>query len=130
MSILPKLKRELRTVENDTDGTLTQAHVVALPECCPRSHNPRLGSAATIRYTPQGRSIEIGSLYAYINQYKGGLYDVEGNLVVRDMEGMIQRIAYDCAQAVGPVVVAAHLVLLPRQEMDIVARGYPEVVSA
>jgi NADPH-dependent 7-cyano-7-deazaguanine reductase QueF len=102
-----------------------EVHTLAIPPCCPVSKNPRKGMVR-IMYRPRGQVLEIASLMAYIHSFRGGLYNSAGELEVRDMEGMINRIAYDCSVALRvPVRVYAHLDVLPRQQMDIRARAYP-----
>lgn len=104
-----------------------EQHVLELPVCCPVSKNPRPGSKITIAYRVKEMVLDITPLYAYIHQFVGGLYAETGELEVRDMEGMLLRIAHDCAQVVGvPVRVTAQLKVLPKQEMKLVARGYPQ----
>lgn len=95
-------------------------HILDLPACCPVSKNPRPGSKLFIRYRPVGNVLEVGSLYAYIHQYRGGLRDEQGTLLIRDMEGMISLIARHCSEALGvPVQVRAKLAIAPKQEMRI-----------
>jgi NADPH-dependent 7-cyano-7-deazaguanine reductase QueF len=110
----------LKTLPNSTTGNMRETHILPIPPCCPVSKNPRPGSTITISYRPSGCSLEIASLYAYIHAFRGGLYDDHGQLVIRDMEGMIQRIADDCASLLGvDVEVIADLQLLPRQHMKL-----------
>jgi 7-cyano-7-deazaguanine reductase len=118
---------ELETVPNATTTCrILEQHILEIPPCCPKSKNPRPGSTITIQYRPRGYSLEIGSLIRYIHTFVGGKRDISGSLEVRDMEGMICRIAQDCACVLGvPVRVTAQLLLLPRQQMYLVARGYP-----
>lgn len=109
-----RLPETLPTVE---DGRM-EAHILDVPPCCPVSKNPRPGSKLIIRYKPAGKVLEVASLYAYLHQYKGGLRDESGNLLVRDMEGMISLIAQHCSEALGvPVRVRAMLAIAPKQEM-------------
>lgn len=97
-----------------------QTHLIELPVCCPVSKNPRSGSVLLIRYQPNGLVLEVGALYAYLYQYKGGLRDDQGNILVRDMEGMISLIAEHCSQALGvPVHVRATLMIAPKQVMKL-----------
>jgi NADPH-dependent 7-cyano-7-deazaguanine reductase QueF len=112
---------KLEAIENTTNGTIQEQHTLDLPvACCPRSKNPRPGSTITIAYTPRGRSLEVGSLYAYLHSFVGGLRDDQGELVVRDMEGMIQRIAQDSADVLSvPVTVVAKIMLAPQQLMEL-----------
>lgn len=110
--------RKLTKVANNTTGAMLEEHILDIPACCPVSKNPRPGSKLIIRYSPSGYSLEIASLIAYLHSFKGGLYDDAGQLVVRDMEGMIQCIAEDCYKLLAiPVTVEAHLQVVPRQEM-------------
>ena len=86
---------------------------VPLPQCCPVSGNPHPGSAITISYTTAGRVLDVEHLPAYLSGYVGGLVR-GGRVATRDMEGMIQRIAYECAAALGaPVTVDADLRIAP-----------------
>jgi len=111
---------ELQTIENATNGTAHLQHVLEIPPCCPVSKNPRSGSTITISYYPCGRSLEIASLYAYIHTFIGGKRDEQGELVVRDMEGMLMAIARHCAQTLGQsVTLEADLQLVPRQRMKL-----------
>lgn len=103
-----------------------EAHTLNIPPCCPVSRNPRPGSTLTICYRPVGASLEVAALYAYIHQYRGGLKDEHGAILVRNMEEMIARVASDCAQATGvPVNVCANLVIAPRQAMYLLVRAKP-----
>lgn len=112
--------RELTTIANNTAGNITETHTLALPSCCPVSKNPRPGSSISITYKPDGCSLEIASLFALIHRFRGGLHSETGELLVRDMEGMIDHIAKACAQVLGVgVVVKAYLLLLPKQEMEL-----------
>ena len=120
--------RELITLPNNTSGQrLFMQHAVEVPPCCPVSRNPRPGSTLTICYRAQEQVLEVASLYAYIHQFVGGLRDASGQIVVRDMEGMLLRVAQDCAQAIGvPVRVYANLWIAPKQRVSTIARGYPQ----
>lgn len=116
----------LQPIANATHGTMLEQHTLAVPPCCPVSKNPRPGSTVTILYRPRGCSLEVANLIAYIHSFRDGLYDEQGQFVVRDMEGMIQRIATDAAQALGVAVhVHAKLVIVPKQEVKLKVRGYP-----
>lgn len=109
-----RLPEALPTV---TDGRM-ETHILDVPPCCPVSKNPRPGSKLIIRYKPAGKVLEVGALYAYLHQYKGGLKDESGNLIVRDMEGMISLITQHCSEVLGvPVQVRANLVIAPKQFM-------------
>lgn len=124
---------ELLTQPNDNPNvSKVEVHILILPSgLCPRSKNPRSESTIKIVYRPKSSVLEIGRLYAYLEQYKGGLRDEAGNIVVRSMEGMIDRVALDCAQVLGtPVRVYAELMLAPRETMRLKARAYPQEVIA
>lgn len=119
----------LTTLPNNlTDQRLFEAHTFDLPQCCPVSKNPFPGSKITIAYRAKEMVLDVTPLYAYIHSFVGGLHNDEGELVVRDMEGMLLRIAQDCAQVVGvPVRVTAQLAILPKQHVNVIARGYPKI---
>lgn len=115
----------LPTTVTSQSGQL-EAHTLAIPPCCPVSRNPRPGSTITISYRPHGTSLEVAALYAYIDQFDGGLKDESGTVIVRNMEEMIQRIAIDCAAATGvPVGVTANLLIAPKQAMYLLVRAKP-----
>lgn len=112
--------KQLQAIENSTNGTMLEQHILDIPVCCPVSKNPRSGSTITISYYPVGQSLEVASLIALVHSFKGGLYSDEGELLVRDMEGMIQHIAEECARVLAvPVTVEADLQILPRQRMKL-----------
>lgn len=116
--------RQIDTQPNTQSTSYLEAHTLDLPQCCPVSRNPFPGSTVTITYRPGQCCLEVASLYAYIHQFKGGLKDDTGTIVVRNMEDMIARIAYDCAQAAGvDVSVCAQLVIAPKQRLMMLVRG-------
>jgi NADPH-dependent 7-cyano-7-deazaguanine reductase QueF len=91
---------------------MRETHKLSIPPCCPVSGNPGKGSVLEISYEPDKRILEVASLRAYVDSYKGGKGDI------RSMEGMIQAITQDCANAVRVMVhVIATLKIKPRQEM-------------
>lgn len=113
----------IETIPNTTSGNMRETHILAIPPCCPVSKNPRPGSKIMISYHPRGQSLEIASLIAYIHSFRGGLRNANGELEVRDMEGMIEQIASDCHNVLGlPVEIETHLYLLPKQEMRLLIR--------
>ena len=98
----------LRTMEAAVYPVRTLAHVTfpLPPSCCPVSRNPQSGFI-TVRFRPQGRVLEVYSMTAYLRSFVGGHPDGE-----RNMEGMIEMIARDCAAALGVKVrVRAELIL-------------------
>lgn len=117
----------LKTLPNNPSGQrMFMQHTVAIPACCPVSKNPRPGSTLTVCYRAAQQVLEVAALYAYLHRFVGGLRMADGSYEVRDMEGLLLRVASDCAQALGvPVRLSAHLFLLPRQEVRAVVRGYP-----
>lgn len=107
-------------------ATMHETHVLALPECCPFSKNPLPGSEVRISYDPLDFVLEVQSLRDYIDSYRGGLRDAEGQIFIRSMEGMIQNIAQDAANAVqAHVKVKAKLRIAPDQKMVLVCYANP-----
>lgn len=101
-----------------------EAHILPLAECCPYSHNPRPGSFLRIEYRVNERILEVASLRAYVDSYVGGKGPI------RSMEGMIQQITQDCANAVDASVWAkAFLKIEPNQEMEIECSANPTTVT-
>lgn len=91
---------------------MRETHFLPLAECCPYSHNPRPGSEIQISYDAIDLVLEVASLRAYVDSYIGGKGDI------RSMEGMIQAITLDCANAVGTMChTVAELILEPNQRM-------------
>lgn len=118
----------IKTIPNiTTPHKIFEHHTLDIPPCCPISKNPRPGSILTISYRPDGCSLEIASLIARVHEFVGGLRSDQGELLVRDMEGMLATLADECAQALRVRVrLTASLQLLPRQHMSFVARGFPQ----
>src|SRR6187399_725040 len=89
-----------------------ETHILPLEKCCPMSGNPMPGSEIEISYDLADRILEVESLRQYVDSYIGGKDDI------RSMEGMIQAITQDCANAVGTMChVVANLVIAPNQKM-------------
>lgn len=64
--------------------------------------------------------LEVASLRAYVDSYIGGRGDV------RSMEGMIQQIAQDCANAAeSRVTCRASLNIAPNQSMRVRCVAHP-----
>ena len=103
----------LKTQPNENRCSYTiETHIVALPSCCPVSHNPQAGSTIAIRYRARFCVLEVESLVKYLDSYIGGRGPI------RSMEGMIQQITSDCAKVLRTTVeVRAELNLLPEQKM-------------
>lgn len=92
-----------------------------IPRCCPVSSNPQPGSRLSIRYRAGDLVLEVFRLKQYVQSFVGGHEDG-----TRNMETMVQKIAQDCADALGvPVRVTAELELLPYQQMRLVCRANP-----
>lgn len=101
-------------------GEMVEEHEFQLPQCCPITKNPQPGSFLRIRYRPKEKILEVQSLHDYIREYIGGRLDV------RSMEGMIQNIAQDSANAAGVKVrVTARLILQPTQNLKLICKAYP-----
>lgn len=67
------------------------------------------------------RMISVNRIRDRKSEYVGGRLDV------RSMEGMIQNIAQDCANAIRVKVKAtAVLNLIPRQKMRLVCKAWPK----
>lgn len=65
--------------------------------------------------------LEVYSLKKYVDEYIGG------RGAIRDMEGMIQQIAQDCANAIGAYVrVDAQIILQRGDTMRVVAKAFPK----
>jgi hypothetical protein len=118
------------------DVVTRQEHIISLASACPVSQNPKEGSTIKIGYSPKLWHLEVYSLRAFIEQFKGGLtyptmapgeYVV---YVVRDQEHMIQYVAQACADAVGVEVEAvAQLILsdgVSTSEMRVACAAVPE----
>lgn len=112
---------ELKTQPNEKRcRTTTETHILPLKPCCPYSGNPTEGSKLFIEYRANDVFLEVISLREYVDSYVGGRGDV------RSMEGMIQQIAQDCANAVQTSVhVKAVLNINPNQEMTILCSANP-----
>jgi NADPH-dependent 7-cyano-7-deazaguanine reductase QueF len=84
------------------------------------SGNPKAGSCLSIRYEPNDRLLEVAALRAYVDSYTGGLGDI------RSMEGMVQQITQDCADAIQTLCyVRADLVIEPNQKMILECSATP-----
>ncbi len=89
-----------------------ETHILPLAACCPMSNNPTIGSEIEIAYSPADSILEVQSLREYIDSYIGG------RGAIRSMEGMIQQITQDCADALKTMVhVRANLNINPNQRM-------------
>lgn len=97
--------KRLQTQPNTQRGVFTlEAHVIPFSDLCPFSHNPQEGSHLIILYRPERTFLEVYALEAYVNDYKGG------RGAVRDMEGMIQQVAQDCANALDTCVTVGAVI--------------------
>jgi NADPH-dependent 7-cyano-7-deazaguanine reductase QueF len=112
---------ELGTVPNEKRCLWTkETHYLDIPPCCPVSGNPIPLSTLTITYEPQDLILEVASLRAYINSFQNG------RGAVRSMEGMIQTIAQDAANALRIYVkVKATLTIKPHQTMILKCTAAP-----
>jgi NADPH-dependent 7-cyano-7-deazaguanine reductase QueF len=117
-----KCQFKLHTQRNEKRCRHTvEKHILLLPRCCPVTQNPQPGSRLVIKYKPLTMILEVQSLYDYIQSYVGGRGDV------RSMEGMIQNITQDCANAVLTYVKTKALLLLePEQKMKLKCEAWPK----
>ena len=98
-------------------------HRLSFAGMCPVSRNPQEGSTLIISYRPHALFLEVDSLYAYVMSYRGGKGDI------RDMEGMIQQIAQDCANTIGVKVRARAYIILQRGAMEVLSIASPERIA-
>lgn len=110
----------LTTLPNAHPELLTRiALIQPMPQMCPQSGNPQLGSVVTIQYVPAAKVLEVHSVLGYLKTYVGGR-TIEDTTVIRDMEQTLQQIALDCAAVLGvDVIVVGDLVLRHEQRMCI-----------
>lgn len=103
-----------------------EVHELEVPTgCCPVSKNPFPGSRIFIGYLSR-HCLEVGSILRYLHTFVGGLKDEEGNLELRDQEGMICAVADEAARRLRTfTVVYARLDIRPKQVMHMVAFGLP-----
>lgn len=111
----PDPQAGLKVQPNEARCRVTkETHIIPLLSCCPISGNPRPGSEVSIEYRANDFFLEVASLRAYVDSYVGGRGDV------RSMEGMIQQITQDCANALKTSVhTRATLTIEPNQRMII-----------
>jgi len=109
----------LLTQPNTRPGVKTfESHTLPFSGLCPHSGNPQEGSTIRIEYCPKDHFLEVYSLRKYIDSFIGGKGEV------RDMEGMVQQTALDCAKAIQAAVkVTAQIVLQGHDTMTIVCEG-------
>lgn len=101
--------------------TTWEWHVLPFSGMCPFSGNPQTGSQLAILYRPGRTFLEVYALNAYIEDFKGG------RGVVRDMEGMIQVIAQDCANTLDTgVTVGAYIRLHDGNAMTVMCQAMPK----
>lgn len=110
----------LKTLPNANPKLLTKIALTApMPSMCPRSGNPQEGSLIMIVYAPGSTVLEVYSLAGYLQQYVGGR-QMDGGVLIRDMEQTIQQIALDCRETLGvDVTVIGDLVLQQGQRMTV-----------
>lgn len=123
--VSPYADAVLKTQPNEQRCANTkEKHILALKPCCPISNNPETGSQLEIEYRVHRLILEVASLRAYVDSYQGGRGEV------RSMEGMIQQITQDCANAVETTVhVVARLKINPDQEMELTCSAHPKAAA-
>jgi 7-cyano-7-deazaguanine reductase len=116
--------KEVYALPNERPDVETEVeHEFEIHTLCPVTKNPRPGSTLTIAYTPKESVLDVIGLDAYLRRFKGGFRE-EGEIVVREMEHLVQRVAEDCARWVGvPVTVTVDALLTPKQRERIVSRA-------
>ena len=89
---------------------------------CPVSGNPQEGSGILISYKGDNGFLEVAALKAFVQSYSGGKGDV------RSMEGMLQEIAQECANALGvDVKLRSFLRIEPEQIMKVTCYAFPKL---
>lgn len=113
--------KRLMTQPNTQRGIQTwEWHILPFSGMCPFSGNPQAGSQLAILYCPERTFLEVYALNAYVQDYKDGRGDV------RDMEGMIQSVAQDCANALDTgVTVGAFIRLHDGSAMTVMCQAMP-----
>jgi 7-cyano-7-deazaguanine reductase len=111
----------LATVPNQEPGVrLLVRHALPLPQCCPVSGNPQPGSEIRISYRVGACVLEVYRLQQYLQSYVGGHLDG-----TRELEAMVQRIARDCAAALGQRVWVRAFVVLHHGREELLADARP-----
>jgi NADPH-dependent 7-cyano-7-deazaguanine reductase QueF len=87
---------------------------------CPVSGEPQEGSTIALRYRAGPALLETKALRRYLASYAG-----ENPHGVRDLEEAAQRIARDCAAAVGVAVAVTAEYLLAAGSMRVVVTAEP-----
>jgi NADPH-dependent 7-cyano-7-deazaguanine reductase QueF len=96
-------------------------HILRIDGMCPVTNNPQIGSTITIAYKGAQSFLEIASLRAFVDSYKGGKGDV------RSMERMLQEIAQSCADVLRvDVKLTSELLIEPAQVMRICCFAFPQ----
>ena len=115
------MKAEILTQPNEQRcDSIYETHIIPLSPACPYSGNPQKGSRLFISYRPQNFILEVISLRQYIDSYTGGKGEI------RSMEGMVQAITQDCANAVKvECTVIADLVINPNQLLKLKCKTKP-----
>jgi hypothetical protein len=103
-----------------------EIHELELPtECCPVSKNPFPGSKIFIGYLSR-HCLEVGSVLHYLHSFIGGLKNAQGELLIRDQEGMICEVADEASRKLRTFTFTyARLVIKPREIMHLFTIGIP-----
>jgi len=118
--------KEVYALPNERPDIETEvSHTFEIHTLCPVTKNPQEGSTLTITYVPKATVLDVIGLDAYLKRYRGG-FEEDGEVVVREMEHLVQRVAEDCARWIGvEVETVAECVLQPKQTQRIVCRVKP-----
>lgn len=103
-----------------------EVHELEVPTgCCPVSKNPFPGSTIRIGYLSPA-CLEVGSIVSYLHSFVGGQQDSEGEIIIRDMEGMICAIAQESARCLRTCTfVSTRLIIRPKEIMHLWCIGLP-----
>ncbi len=102
-------------------GFTEHEHTLAIHDLCPVSGNPLMGSRLSILYKGEKCFLEVASLRAFLDTYRGGKGEV------RSMEGMLQEVTQACANVLGvDVKLIGDLIINPGQQfMKVTCYAFP-----
>lgn len=115
----------IKVIDNaKPDMDMVVEHILLLPELCPFSKNPKMGSMITLEYEAGAKLLELFSLDKHIASYIG-------HPIVRDMEFFVQTIAQNAADVLQiPVKAVAELEYNQiRQKQRISVKALPSSVA-
>ncbi len=98
-------------------------HSAAIDGLCKCTGFPLPGSTLTLSYRAGESFMELLNLDATVTEFRHGLKDSSGRIIVRDMEQTIQVLAQRYADLLQRFVKARAVVILPHQNYVITARA-------